>query len=121
LRQEHSKLVWDLLILKILGSRSDGEASTSEITRELAILDSAGRETLPSHPIEGGIFGAGLVISPEKGIWQITGKGRDYLESITFRSGYPLEAAPAVQAEAADNPETVCKETGTEETGAQDN
>jgi len=80
LRHEISKRVWDILILKILDSRPDGEAPTSDITRELALLDGAARESFPpSPPIEGGIFGAGFVTSPRKGIWRISEAGRDYL------------------------------------------
>jgi predicted transcriptional regulator len=88
LGQEYSKQVWGLLILKILDSRNGGEASTSDIARELAILDSAIRETLPSHHIENGIFGAGFVDIPRRGLWRITERGRDYLRStrITDRS-----------------------------------
>jgi hypothetical protein len=47
-----------MLILKILDSHPDGQALTSEIAREVALLDSAAREIfLPSRSIEGGIFG----------------------------------------------------------------
>jgi hypothetical protein len=89
LRQETSKLVWDMLILKILDSHPDGEAPTSEIAREVALLDSAVRETfLPSPPIKGGIFGAGFVTSPRKGLWRISNEGRQYVRSAHPRSGH---------------------------------
>jgi hypothetical protein len=62
------------------------------------MLDSAGRETFPSHPIEDGIFGTGFVISPGKGVWQITGKGRNYVRSNpsggrSTETGQPLQQA----------------------------
>lgn len=74
-----------MLILKILDSRPDGEAPTSDITRELALLDSAARESFaPSPPIEGGLFGAGLITSPRKGVWRISAAGREHV-----RLAYP--------------------------------
>jgi hypothetical protein len=71
--------VWELLILKILDSRFVGEATTADIARELAILDRHVREHFRSQPIENGIFGAGLVEIPRKGLWRITDQGRAYL------------------------------------------
>jgi hypothetical protein len=48
-----------MLILKILDSHPNGQALTSEIAREVALLDSAAREIfLPSTAIEGGMCGA---------------------------------------------------------------
>jgi hypothetical protein len=76
-----------MLILKILDSHPDGEALTSEIAREVALLDSAARETfLPSPVIEGGIFGAGFVTIPRKGVWRISDQGREYVRSASPRS-----------------------------------
>jgi hypothetical protein len=103
LRHEVSKLVWDMLILKILDSHPNGEAHTSDITRELALLDSAARESsVPSAPIEGGIFGAGFVTSPHKGVWRISDAGRQYLRLADAGRGVkrtatvsPLDVAPA--------------------------
>jgi hypothetical protein len=66
LRRQGSKLVWDLLILKILDSRSNGEAPTSEIASEIAVLDRAARDIFPPDTIDGGIFGAGFVTNPRK-------------------------------------------------------
>jgi hypothetical protein len=87
LRQGTSKLVWDMLILKILDSHPDGEALTSEIAREVALLDSAAREIfLASPPIEGGIFGARFITSPRKGVWRISNEGRQYVRSANPRS-----------------------------------
>jgi hypothetical protein len=86
LHQKASKLVWDMLILKILDSHPDGEVTTSEIAREVALLDSAARESfLPSPPIEGGIFGAGFVVIPRKGVWRISDRGRQYVRSANPR------------------------------------
>lgn len=101
MRHEISKLVWDLLILKILDSRPDGEAPTSEIARELALLDSAARErSLPSLPIKGGLFGAGFITSPRKGVWRISSEGRQYLRLAeprnsvaTAEAALPLDVA----------------------------
>jgi hypothetical protein len=90
LRQEHTKRIWDLLILKILDSRPGGEAPTSKIAKELALLDYTTRETLPSHSIEGGVFGAGFVTSPRKGVWRISEAGRKYI-----KSGMPKEMLKA--------------------------
>jgi hypothetical protein len=88
LRQETSKLVWDMLILKILDSHPDGEALTLEIAREVALLDSAARETfLPLPPIADGIFGAGFVTSPRKGVWRISTAGRIYIRSASAGTG----------------------------------
>jgi hypothetical protein len=68
LRQNTSKLIWDMLILKILDSHPNGQALTSEIAREVALLGSAAQEIfLPSPAIEGGIFGAGFVTGLRKG------------------------------------------------------
>jgi hypothetical protein len=87
LRHEISKLIWDMLILKILDSRPDGEAPTSEVARELALLDSAARESfVPSPPIERGLFGAGFITSPRKGVWRISDEGRKYVRSADPRS-----------------------------------
>ena len=73
-----------MLILKILNLYPDGEALTAEIAREVALLDSAARETfLPALPIAGGIFGAGFVTSPCKGVWRISDAGRDYVRSAS--------------------------------------
>jgi hypothetical protein len=95
LRQETSKLVWDMLILKILDSHPDGEALTSEIAREVALLDSAAREIfLPLPSIEGGIFGAGFVTSPRKGVWRISNAGRQYVRSDNPRGGPATVEAP---------------------------
>jgi hypothetical protein len=91
LRQEHSRRIWDLLILKILSSRPGGEAPTSEIAKELAHLDATTRETSPSHAIEGGIFGAGFVTIPRKGVWRISAEGRNYMASAIPRA----RSAPA--------------------------
>ncbi|MDB5634991.1 MAG: hypothetical protein JWR49_3846 [Tardiphaga sp.] len=74
-------LSWDLLILKILASRPNGEATTTEIARDLAILSSISRG-IPS--IDGGIFGTGLVVSARKGAWRITDNGREYLAALSF-------------------------------------
>jgi hypothetical protein len=84
-----------MLILKILDSYPDGEALTSEIAREVALLDSAARESFqPSPPIEGGIFGAGFVAIPRKGVWRISDRGREYLRSARSRSASaPAEAS----------------------------
>jgi hypothetical protein len=69
-----------MLILKILDSHPDGQALTSEIAREVALLDSAAREIfLLSRSIEGGIFGAGFVTIPRKGAWRISDLGRQYV------------------------------------------
>jgi hypothetical protein len=109
LRQKASKLVWDMLILKILDSHPDGEATTSEIAREVALLDSAARESfLPSPPIEGGIFAAGFVEIPRKGVWRISDQGRQYVRSARSRSvpvSAELPVPPDVEARerAADN------------------
>jgi len=111
LRHEISKRVWDTLILKILASRPDGEAATFEIARELAVLDSSARERAsPSPPIDGGIFGAGFIASPRKGIWRITDAGRQYLRLADPRRGQSIaEAAPpldvAAEAEIPDQDE----------------
>jgi hypothetical protein len=76
-----------MLILKILDSYPDGEALTSEIAREVALLDTAARESFqPSPPIEGGIFGAGFVAIPRKGVWRISDRGREYVRSASSRS-----------------------------------
>lgn len=94
LRHEISKLVWDMLILKILDSRPDGEAPTSYITRELALLDASARKSF-SPPIEGDIFGAGFVTSPRKGVWRISSEGRQHLRLAESRnSAAPTETAP---------------------------
>lgn len=96
------------MILKILDARPDGEALTSEIARELAVLDSAGRKTFPSHPIENGIFGTGFVISPGKGVWRITDKGRNYVRSNPSRGGRSTETGqPLQQAEPANALEAI--------------
>jgi hypothetical protein len=96
LRQETSKLVWDMLILKILDSHPDGEALTSEIAREVALLDSAAREIfLPSPPIKRGIFGARFVTSPQKGVWRISNEGRQYVRSANPRNDPATEGDPA--------------------------
>jgi hypothetical protein len=81
-----------MLILKILDSHPDGEALTSEIAREVALLDTAARESFhPSPPIEGGIFGAGFVAIPRKGVWRISDRGREYVRS----AGSRIVPAPA--------------------------
>jgi hypothetical protein len=99
LRQKASKLVWEMLILKILDSYPDGEALTSEIAREVALLDSAARETFPPSPrIEGGIFGAGFVAIPRKGVWRISDRGREYVRSARPRSA-PGEASVPLDVE----------------------
>jgi hypothetical protein len=99
LRQKASKLVWDMLILKILDSHPDGEALTSEIAREVALLDSAARESFrPSPPIEGGIFGAGFVAIPRKGVWRISDRGREYVRSASPRSA-PAQASVPLDVE----------------------
>ena len=69
-----------MLILKILASRPDGKASSAEITRDLAILSAA---NLKRREVKGGIFETGYVTFPSKGIWQITDKGRAYLETLS--------------------------------------
>jgi hypothetical protein len=79
MKQPDFKLSWNLLILKILASHPDGEASTTAIARDLAILISVKRD---SQPIEGGIFSTGYVVSPSKGTWRITDQGRAYLGSL---------------------------------------
>jgi hypothetical protein len=85
-----------MLILKILDSHPDGEALTSEIAREVALLDSAAREIfLPSPPIEGGIFGARFVTSPRKGLWRISNEGRQYVRSANPRNDPATEGDPA--------------------------
>jgi hypothetical protein len=105
LRQETSKLVWDMLILKILDSHPDGEALTSDIAREVALLDSAARQIfLPSPAIEGGIFGAGFVTSPRKGSWRISNAGRQYVRSARGATGGkpdPLRLRPPAAASAS--------------------
>jgi hypothetical protein len=73
------KLSWDLLILKILASRPNGEASTAEVTRDLTLLSSAG---LKRREVEGGIFVTGYVEFPTKGRWRITDRGRAYLDNL---------------------------------------
>jgi len=83
-----------MLILKILDSHPDGEALTSEIAREVALLDSAAREIFPSPSIEGGIFGAGFVTSPRKGVWRISNAGRQYVRSDNPRGGRATVEAP---------------------------
>ena len=103
MRHEISKLVWDMLILKILDSRPDGEAPTSYITRELALLDASARESFPpSPPIDGGIFGAGFVTSPRKGVWRISSEGRQHLRLAESRnSAAPTDTAPPPDVPAA--------------------
>ena len=86
-----------MLILKILDSRPDGEAPTSGIARELALLDSAARESsLPSSPIDGG---AGFITSPRKGVWRISSQGREYFRLAdrvaTMETALPLDVAAA--------------------------
>jgi hypothetical protein len=72
----------------------------------VALLDSAAREGfLPSPPIEGGIFGAGFVEIPRKGIWRISDRGREYLRSAGSRR---IAAAPA-EASAPPDVETTGK------------
>jgi hypothetical protein len=84
-----------MLILKILDSYPDGEALTSEIAREVALLDSAARESFqPSPPIEGGIFGAGFVAIPRKGVWRISDRGREYLRSARSRTASAEASVP---------------------------
>jgi hypothetical protein len=93
-----------MLILKILDSYPDGEALTSEIAREVALLDTAAREGfLPSPPIEGGIFGAGFVEIPRKGVWRISDRGREYVRSARSRGvpAAPTEAAAPLDVETA--------------------
>jgi hypothetical protein len=75
IRSEGAQLSWDLLILKILASRPDGKASSAEITRDLAILSAA---NLKRREVK-----CGYVTFPSKGIWQITDKGRAYLETLS--------------------------------------
>jgi len=88
-----------MLILKILDSYPNGEALTSEIAREVALLDSAARESFrPSPPIEGGIFGAGFVAIPRKGVWRISDRGREYVRSAGSRS-VPAEASVPLDVE----------------------
>jgi hypothetical protein len=105
LRQDTSKLVWDMLILKILDSHPDGQALTSQIAREVALLDSAAREIFrPSPLIEGGIFGAGFVTSPRKGVWRISSEGRQYVRSARGATGGkpdPLRPRPPAAASAS--------------------
>ena len=86
---EGAQLSWDLLILKILASRPDGKASSAEITRDLAILNAA---NLKRREVKGGIFETGYVTFPSKGIWQITDKGRAYLETL---SAQPIKKGDA--------------------------
>jgi hypothetical protein len=71
------------LILKILASHPSGQASTTDIARDLAILSSVKRD---SQPVEGGIFSTGYVVSPTKGTWRITDQGRAYLHSLDSKA-----------------------------------
>jgi hypothetical protein len=94
-----------MLILKILDSHPDGQALTSEIAREVALLDSVVREIfVPSPAIEGGIFGAGFVTSPRKGVWRISNAGRQYVLSARGATGGkpdPLRPRPSAPASAS--------------------
>jgi hypothetical protein len=86
-------VAWDILILKILAVRSDGEATTAEISRDLAIVDRGARIAANDHSIDGGLFGAKLVTSPRRGVWRITERGRRYLDNHVAATGIPLQLA----------------------------
>jgi hypothetical protein len=78
-------LRWQVAILKILASRSNGEAPVSAIARELSILISARTAVAASPaglPDHRSLFAGGLVERPGKGRWRISDAGRDYLKSL---------------------------------------
>jgi hypothetical protein len=95
LRQETSKLVCGKLILKVLDSHPDGQALTSEIAREVALLDSAAREIFLPSPRSKAASSA-LDSSPfrGKGVWRISKEGRQYVRSANPRSDPATEGDP---------------------------
>ena len=86
-------MAWDILILKILAVRPDGEATTADISHDLAIVDRATRIAANDHSIAGGLFGAKLVTTPRRGVWQITELGRLYLDNHAAAQFIPLQLA----------------------------
>ena len=86
-------MAWDILILKILAVRPSGAATLTEISHDLAIVDRGTRIPGNSHVMTGGLFGAGLVMSPHRGVWQITNRGRLYLDNHTAANGVSLQLA----------------------------
>jgi hypothetical protein len=86
-------VAWDILILKILAVRPAGEATTAEISQTLAIVDRGTRIAANDHTIKGGLFGAKLVTSPQRGVWKITDEGRRYLDEVAAVSNIPLQLA----------------------------
>lgn len=72
---------WELLILKILASRPDGEVTISELTRDLQILNEGCSAIVPPNDASG-LFTMRFVDRPRKGTWRITSLGRKYLLTV---------------------------------------
>lgn len=73
------EMSWSVLILKILAAHPDGRATADQIVQHLTVLSLS---NLPKPPAIGCIFKEKLVTLPQRGVWQLTARGRavvDYL------------------------------------------
>ncbi len=79
---------WKIAILKILAARSDGEASVSDVSRDMAVLVGGNDGWMARQRGAAGahcpddLFTSGFVTRPAKGRWRISAAGRGFLRDL---------------------------------------
>jgi hypothetical protein len=100
-------------ILKVLASHGNGRATLASLRRDIVVLTASGGDwstrlkRLAGRVLSIDIFGSGYVLRDAEG-WQITAKGRDFLQALEAvtqdNQTAEIEQAASPVSEAAERP-----------------